>query len=74
MVAADNEAVRGLLQASSTDLKVTNREAGTVEYELTLAPVGLGGELHALLRAFGRRRLKPAKPIRDALLRSSRTG
>jgi RimJ/RimL family protein N-acetyltransferase len=67
MVAADNEAVRGLLQASSTDLKVTHREAGTVEYELTLAPVGLGGELHALLRAFGRRRLKAPKPIRDAL-------
>ena len=66
-VAADNEAVLGLLQDISAEVKVTHREAGTVEYELTLAPAGLGSELHALLRAFGRRHLEPPKPIRDAL-------
>lgn len=67
LVAADNEAVLGLLQDSSADVHVTHREAGTVEYELTVAPAGLGTELHALLRAFARRHLQPPKPIRDAL-------
>jgi len=67
MVATDNEAVLGLLQDINADVTVTHRGAGTVEYELTLAPVGLGSGLHALLRAFGRRHLEPPKPIRDAL-------
>lgn len=67
LLAADNEAVLGLLQDISADVQVTHRGAGTVDYELTLAPAGLGSELHALLRAFGRRHLEPPKPIRDAL-------
>lgn len=69
LVAADNEAVLGLLQDVSADVgvHVTHRGADTVEYELTLPPVGLGDELRALLRAFGRRHLELPKPIGEAL-------
>jgi GNAT superfamily N-acetyltransferase len=55
LVAADNAAVVGLLQDSGMGVRVTQYESGTVEYEITLAPHGLGDGLHALLRAFGRR-------------------
>jgi L-amino acid N-acyltransferase YncA len=55
LVAADNEAVVGLLQDSGLGVRVTQFEFGTVEYEITLPAHGLGDGLHALLRAFGRR-------------------
>lgn len=67
LIAADNAAALGLLEDNSTAVQVTHRDQGTVEYDIPLAPVGLGGELHALLRAFGRRQLKPPKSIRDIL-------
>ena len=67
MVAADNAAVIGLLRNIGADVRATDREPGTVEYEINLAPEGPGGELQALLRAFGRRQLKPPKAIRDIL-------
>lgn len=69
LVAADNEAVRGLLQdlRADVDVEVTEQAGGAVEYELTLPPAGLGNELRALLRAFGRRHLELPKPMRDAL-------
>lgn len=69
LVAADNAAVIGLLRSVGVgaDVRVTHREPGCVEYEIKLAPEGPGGELQALLRAFGRRQLKPPKAIRDIL-------
>lgn len=67
LVAADNAAVVGLLQERRTSVRVTHRESGTVEYEITLPPRGLGDELHALLRAFGRRQLKTPASIRGTL-------
>ncbi|MDN5745260.1 MAG: hypothetical protein L0H31_09075 [Nocardioidaceae bacterium] len=57
----------GLLRSVGADVRATHREPGTVEYEIKLAPEGPGGELQALLRAFGRRQLKPPKAIRDIL-------
>lgn len=67
LVAADNSAVRGLLNEIRIGARVTDRGAGAVEYEITLPPRGLGDELHALLRAFGRRQLKAPDSIRDTL-------
>lgn len=67
LVAADNAAVVRLLRNIGTDVRAPLREPGTVEYDIKLAPGGLGGELQAVLRAFGRRQLKPPKSIRDVL-------
>jgi GNAT superfamily N-acetyltransferase len=67
LVAADNVAVVGLLQDSGIGVRVTERESGTVEYEITLPPHGLGHGLRALLRAFGLRQLKPPVSIRGTL-------
>ena len=67
LIAADNAAALGLLEDNSTDVQVTHRDQGTVEYDIPLAPIGLGGELHALLRDLGRRQLKPPRSIRDIL-------
>ena len=67
LVAADNAAVVRLLQDSRIDFRVTQRESGTVEYEITLPPRGLGAGLQALLRAFGRRQFQPPVSIRDTL-------
>ena len=67
LVAADNAAVAGLLHGSRTGVGVTHRESGTVEYEITLPPRGLGDGLQAILRAFGRRQLRTPASIRRAL-------
>ena len=67
LVAAGNAAVIGLLQDSRFGVSVTHRESGAVEYEITLPPRGLGDELHALLRAFGRRQFRSPASIRDTL-------
>ena len=67
LIADDNTAVDGMLDHSRGDVSVTHRESGTVEYEITLPPRGLGDGLHSLLRAFGRRQLKAPDPISEAL-------
>lgn len=67
LVASDNVAVIALMHTLSADVRAADREAGTVEYEIALAPGGLGDDLHAVLRAFGRRELRAPKPIRDIL-------
>ena len=67
LVAADNAGVLGLLHESRIGVRVTHRESGTVEYEITLPPLGLGDELQALLRAFGRRQVKSPASIGDTL-------
>jgi GNAT superfamily N-acetyltransferase len=64
LVAADNAAVVRLLQEGRTSVRVTHRESGTIEYDITLPPRGLGDELQALLRAFGRRQFTVPAPIR----------
>lgn len=67
LIADDNAAVDGMLERSRGDVSVTHRESGTVEYEITLPPRGLGDGLHSLLRAFGRRQLRAPDPISEAL-------
>jgi RimJ/RimL family protein N-acetyltransferase len=42
LVAADNVAVAALLRNIGTELRLTGREGGTVEYEITLTPPGSG--------------------------------
>lgn len=63
LVAADNPSVLGLLNNIGDGPRTTNRDSDTVEYEIELAPTGLGEELRGLLRAFGRQQLKPPQPI-----------
>ena len=67
LVSGDNAGVVALLQENRIDVRVIHRESGAVEYQITLPPRGLGDELHALLRAFGRRQLKTPASIRDTL-------
>jgi GNAT superfamily N-acetyltransferase len=67
LVAADNEGVLGMLRDSVIGVRVTDRESGAVEYEIPLPPRGIGEELRALLRAFGRRQVKSPPAIQDAL-------
>ncbi len=68
LVAADNAAVLGLLRESLVGVRVTDRGSGAVEYEIPLPHRGIGDELHALLRAFGRRQVKAPAPIHDTLV------
>lgn len=67
LVATDNEGVLGMLRESVIGVRVTDRESGSVEYEIPLPHLGIGDELRALLRAFGRRQVKAPPAIQDAL-------
>lgn len=67
LVSDENAGVVALLQENRIDARVTNRDSGAVEYQITLPPRGLGDALHALLRAFGRRQLKAPASARDPL-------
>jgi GNAT superfamily N-acetyltransferase len=51
LVSGENRAVVGLLDAIGARVLAANAAAGTVEYEVELAPVGLGQSLRAALRA-----------------------
>lgn len=66
LVAADNVAVVELLKTLGAVVRATRCENDTVEYEIKLTGGG-GGELQALLRAFGRRQLHAPKPVQDVL-------
>ena len=55
LVSVENAAVAGLLDDIPGGVRVAHREGGTLEYEITLPPRGIGDELYALLRAFARR-------------------
>ena len=59
LVGADNAAVLGLLHESRLGDRATDLGFGAVEYEITLPPRGLGDDLQALLRAFGRPKVTP---------------
>ena len=67
LVAADNKAVIAMLEEHPIGVRITEHESDTVEYEIPLPSRGLGGELSALLRAFGRRQFYPPLGIRDTL-------
>ena len=68
LVATDNEGVLGMLRDGVIGVRVTDRESGAVEYEIPLPHLGIGEELRALLRAFGRRQVKSPPAIQDALV------
>lgn len=67
LVAADNELMVNLLHDLGGELHATPTGAGAVEYELTPAPGGGGGEVVDLLRAFGHRELAAPASLRGAL-------
>lgn len=58
LAASENLAVVRLLRSNSTGVRVTGCGCGCIDYEVVLPRRGLGGELRALLSAFGRRQLK----------------
>ena len=60
--------MQGLLRESLVGARVTDRESGAVEYEIPLPLNGIGDELRALLRAFGRRQVRAPAPIHDTLV------
>ncbi|HZW43366.1 MAG TPA: GNAT family N-acetyltransferase [Dermatophilaceae bacterium] len=68
LVSSDNAGVQGLLRESLVAARVIDRESGAVEYEIPLPLKGIGDELGALLRAFGRRQVKAPAPIHDTLV------
>jgi RimJ/RimL family protein N-acetyltransferase len=65
LVAADNEAVTGLLQDGGLGVRITRSDVDTVEYEITLPSGGLGEGLQELLRAFGRRQFRLPASLQD---------
>lgn len=67
LAAAENSAVRALLQGIGVELQTANVGAGTVEYETELAPAGLGDALTELLRAAGRQQLPSPSGIKRVL-------
>ena len=68
LVSSDNAGVQGLLRESLVGARVTDRESGAVEYQIPLPLMGIGDELGALLRAFGRHQVKAPAPIHDTLM------
>lgn len=68
LVSSDSPGVQGLLRESLVGARVIDRESGAVEYEIPLPLKGIGNELGALLRAFGRRQVKAPAPIHDTLV------
>jgi RimJ/RimL family protein N-acetyltransferase len=67
MVAADNDAVVGLLTTLGAEVRTTSHEPGAVDYEIVLPREGLAGALQDLFRAFGRRDLSVPASIREVL-------
>jgi GNAT superfamily N-acetyltransferase len=65
LVAADNVAVTRLLQDGRVGVRITQRDPDSVEYAIALPPRGLGDEIHALLRIFGRRHFRTPFSIQD---------
>jgi GNAT superfamily N-acetyltransferase len=51
LVAHDNRSMQGLLKQIDTPSRVTHIANGVAEYEIELAPKGLGSQLEAALRA-----------------------
>jgi acetyltransferase len=62
LVAQDNRTMRALLKRVGEDVRVVDSGPGATEYEIALAPTGLGPQLRDALRgaAAGRLRIPPA--------------
>lgn len=67
LVAAENVAVSALLRDARGGARVIEREPDALEYRIDRPSRGLGDELRSLLKAFGRREVKPPASIRDTL-------
>jgi len=67
LVAADNAAVVGLLHDAGARVRTVHEEGGAVEYEIDLLSPGSYAVLQALLRALGRRQLRPPDPLQAVL-------
>ena len=65
LVSGDNVAVTRLLEDRRVGVRVTDREPDSVEYAIALPPRGLGDEIQALLRIFGRRQFRAPDSIQD---------
>jgi GNAT superfamily N-acetyltransferase len=67
LVSGENRAIVGLLDAIGARVLMANAAAGTVEYEVELAPVGLGHSLRAALRAAASGQMTLTRRAADAL-------
>jgi GNAT superfamily N-acetyltransferase len=67
LVSGENRAVVGLLDAIGARVLTANAAAGTVEYEVELAPVGLGHSLREALRAAARGQMTLTRRAAEAL-------
>jgi GNAT superfamily N-acetyltransferase len=67
LVSGENRAIVGLLNAIGARVLSANAAAGTVEYEVELAPVGLGHSLRAALRAAASGQMTLTRRAADAL-------
>jgi GNAT superfamily N-acetyltransferase len=67
LVSGENRAIVGLLDAIGARVLSANAAAGTVEYEVELAPVGLGHSLRAALRAAASGHMTLPRRVADAL-------
>jgi GNAT superfamily N-acetyltransferase len=67
LVSGENRAVLGLLDGIGARVLKSNVAAGTVEYEVELAPIGLSHSLRAALRAAASGQMSLPRRLADAL-------
>lgn len=67
LVARDNEPMHELLGTLSSSVRTLDAGGDAVEYEVELAPEGLGTQLQAMLRAAASGRLRPPAELWHAL-------
>jgi RimJ/RimL family protein N-acetyltransferase len=67
LVSGENEAAIKLLRNIGAHVRNTTPASGAIEYEIELAPTGLGDTLRSALRAAASGRMTPPRRITDAL-------
>jgi len=67
LVAEENRAMQELLEGLGAPIRVSDSLGDAVEYEIDLAPEGLGAELEEALRAAASGRLRIPPPLHDRL-------
>ena len=67
LVSTDNRGMKALLGRLSSPTRLTKVTGSTAEYEIELAPRGLGAQLEAALRATAAGHLRVPPRLRDAL-------
>ena len=67
LVSGENRAALQLLRSLGAHVRHSNSHAGAVEYEIDIAPAGLGRSLRSALRAAASGHISPPKRITDAL-------